>query len=495
MRVTAYVLPICFCCALVLGLGALAYGLEVTTEGESVGLGGLILQEPGASAVPPTSNVWVEATFVELDAAIIRHVEEVVGFRLGPPGGKAILNAEEKDKLLSVIEEMPGARTIASLSVLTISGQQAQSEDVEELTYPTEYDTETINIPEGGERPLSGEVFMVTPGNWEQRDVGTILNVTPTIIEDDRIALVLMPEVTILVKWINYGNEVYPIMQPVFRTWNKTTTVIIPDGASFVLKESPLKPLHHRPMPHPEAPMGPPRAVKPEGRTRFLRELRSGEPVESPPPIGPKAMKPAIAEKPRPGREEILRKLEIIIPEVKFEDASLKDVVDYLSRQCDVNIVIDAVVFAPGQPPEDGDIKLNLKSVPLKEVLKFIVKWKNLKYFVEDYAILVVPVDYAPPECLETEIFRLLSPIPPGGEPGTGETIEDFLRQCVPWPKGSNLVYDEKTGAVIVTNTPENLQLIRDMVVLYDPPVARPHEPPHQTTLLTIISAKVVESK
>ena len=33
-------------------------------------------------------------------------------------------------------------------------------------------------------------------------------------------------------------------------------------------------------------------------------------------------MKPAIAEKPRPGREEILRKLEIILPEVKFEDAS-----------------------------------------------------------------------------------------------------------------------------------------------------------------------------
>jgi len=226
--------------ALALGLGGSSYGTEGTTEGAPTAttfvIGGLRAEPVPA---PYSPNVWVEAVFVELDRSLTRELERRAGFKLSPPDGKTILTPEEKERLLAAIAKTPGARVIASLAVLTINGQQTQSEDVEELTFPTEYDTETINIGGsfGGQTNLiSGEVFMVTPGNWEKRDVGIILNVTPTVSADGKmISLVLMPEVTDLVRWVNYGNEFYPINQPIFETRNVTTSVYVNDGETIVL--------------------------------------------------------------------------------------------------------------------------------------------------------------------------------------------------------------------------------------------------------------------
>lgn len=137
------------------------------------------------------------------------------------------------------IDQKDWSDLLSAPRITTISGQQAQIEVVQEITYPTEYDTETINIGGGfgGQTNLiSGEVFMVTPGNWEKRDVGIILNVTPTVSADGKmISLVLMPEVTDLVKWINYGTDFYPIQQPVFETRNLTTSVYVNDGETIVL--------------------------------------------------------------------------------------------------------------------------------------------------------------------------------------------------------------------------------------------------------------------
>jgi tetratricopeptide (TPR) repeat protein len=287
--------------------------------------------------------------------------------------------------------------------------------------------------------------------------------------------------------------------------------------------------------------------------------------------VGPE-VGPAV-EPPSKAREDILRKLEVMIPEVKFEDAKLTEVVDFLSREAGVNIVIDPVVFqggysqptsgvgttpgvpggfpttpggpttppsgmpgpggttfptgmeplpgmpspagAPGitdttsplggtyiPPVTDTGITVRLRNVPLKEVLKYVLKWKNLKYVVEDYAILIAPVDYVPPESLETHIFRLATtgigiidrpdltttlsgPAEPGtgapsdyvGLPGTDggatstETVREFLAQSgVPWPMGSNIIYSSRTGTLIVTNTPTNMVLIRQLVDLWDQP-------------------------
>ncbi len=285
-------------------------------------------------------------------------------------------------------------------------------------------------------------------------------------------------------------------------------------------------------------------------------------------------------------RREILRKLDMIIPEVDFKDAELREVINFLAREADVNIVIDPVVFlalgiTPTGPGEEGPfeedtgfpgegpfeipggeepgvgefapqgsmippgggagpapgggfgpgpggfgpdiggvppvggyalpqsttITIQLTNVPLKYVLKYVLRYKNLKYVVEDYAILIIPIDYVLPEELETEIFRLSTSgigtsarigAPTGfgagdGEIGGGfgggdggfgggfgeeagagqpENIEEWLKRAggVTWPTGSNIVYHQSTATLIVTNTPTNMVLIRELIKIWDRP-------------------------
>jgi type II secretory pathway component GspD/PulD (secretin)/tetratricopeptide (TPR) repeat protein len=303
-------------------------------------------------------------------------------------------------------------------------------------------------------------------------------------------------------------------------------------------------------------------------------------------------------------RKRILEKLETIIPEVDFTDAELREVINFLAREADVNIVIDPVVFqavqptAPGPPevgpfeqpgfppttggggeesidipgagtepgvsdfapqgtlprapgmgpspgfgpdtgggfgpstgtmpqvgtyalPESSAITIHLTNVPLKFVLKYVLRYKNLKFVVEDYAILIIPIDYVLPEELETEIFRLSTSgigttsqvsAPSGwGEGGGGdgggfggegggfggqgggfggqggglggggfeeelgpqrETIVEWLKRAggVTWPRGSSIVYHQPTNTLIVTNTPTNLVLIRELINIWSKP-------------------------
>jgi hypothetical protein len=58
---------------------------------------------------------------------------------------------------------------------------------------------------------------------------------------------------------------------------------------------------------------------------------------------------------------------------------------------------------------EIGCITLHLKKVPLKVVLKYVLRFRKLRYIVEDYAIVIVPIGIPQPEEMVTEIFRLKS--------------------------------------------------------------------------------------
>jgi hypothetical protein len=153
----------------------------------------------------------------------------------------------------------------------------------------------------------------------------------------------------------------------------------------------------------------------------------------------------AADDRPVTQRQRTLRALNSFFPEIKFQKASLTQVVDFLSDKAGVNIIIDPAVYSPagqdwtrgtlppfteeprpdtappagvehkrgemggsGAAPGDvGGITLRLKNVPLKVVLKYVLRYKNLQYIVDDYAILIVPIGRAIPEQLSTEVFRL----------------------------------------------------------------------------------------
>jgi general secretion pathway protein D len=120
---------------------------------------------------------------------------------------------------------------------------------VDEIIYPSEYDLQPPTISDDGGTVTPG---LAVPGDFVTRDVGVILNVTPSVGSDRKtINLTLIPEVSELQDWKDYGvtytsvrqdggtittqSQTIPILQPVFRTSNVSTSVIVNDGETVVL--------------------------------------------------------------------------------------------------------------------------------------------------------------------------------------------------------------------------------------------------------------------
>jgi general secretion pathway protein D len=202
--------------------------------------------------------------------------------------------------------------------------------------------------------------------------------------------------------------------------------------------------------------------------------------------------------------EEILRKLdEIKIREVNFQNADINAVIDFLvdeSRRMDpagtgVNIIVREV------PPGRQIRSLRLRDIKLMDVIKVIVDLANMRFVVEEKAVIIVPIDSPYGTQMETRtypvdpslIMRLiiqpggggavppppvLDPlgggggiVPPGGGGGGfggGGAIavrpEDLVKYLeglgVPFPRGSNAQYLATFSRLVVTNTVPNLELL-----------------------------------
>jgi general secretion pathway protein D len=113
---------------------------------------------------------------------------------------------------------------------------------VQEFIYPTEFST-----PQAGSLGSSGTASI--PSAFRTREVGVILNVTPTVGPDGyTINLTLVPEVSEFRGFIDYSPDPttssaggtnssvsYKIIQPLFETRNVQTSVVIWDGQTVVL--------------------------------------------------------------------------------------------------------------------------------------------------------------------------------------------------------------------------------------------------------------------
>jgi general secretion pathway protein D len=205
---------------------------------------------------------------------------------------------------------------------------------------------------------------------------------------------------------------------------------------------------------------------------------------------------------------------EIIFPEIRFRQASLADVVQYLSeesRKLDpkrdgVNIVLGPGVQsgttpeaapgaelpdAPAAATADRPITLSLKNVPMIEALRYVTSLANLKYRIESSAVLILPPD-APDQAMVTRtypvtpgVFSKFAATPGaatggGGDEfralGTGPTAtitaldikSVFTDAGVAFPVGSSIVYNERTSTVIIRNTPENIEAFERVLPSFD---------------------------
>ena len=158
--------------------------------------------------------------------------------------------------------------------------------------------------------------------------------------------------------------------------------------------------------------------------------------------------------------DRLKEQLDTQVAEVDFDKAPLREVVDYLAHEADINIVFHADALnalAAGQPqaaeqpaapgnleavseeplaetvpaapgmappaqPRTDLITIHLKNVPLKEVLRYVLRYKGLRYIVEEYAVLIVPIGWEPPDEMEMEVFRLATGTTGTRHPGLDQT-------------------------------------------------------------------------
>jgi len=79
--------------------------------------------------------------------------------------------------------------------------------------------------------------------------------------------------------------------------------------------------------------------------------------------------------------EEKLRK--VIVPEFSVEEANLKGVADFLSKEGDVNIVV--VDYGEQLP----SITLKLKNVPLYDIIRYVTEVADLTFRIDDHAVVI----------------------------------------------------------------------------------------------------------
>ncbi|MFA4990986.1 MAG: hypothetical protein WC569_00195 [Candidatus Omnitrophota bacterium] len=165
---------------------------------------------------------------------------------------------------------------------------------------------------------------------------------------------------------------------------------------------------------------------------------------------------------------------------VDFRDVGLDYVIDFLSDATGVNII-------PGNGIKlsEKKVSIKVKDMPLESLLKYIFRNQGLAYRVDKNAIWVDSFDNMDKETPETRMYFLDQGLAMytefsgntsgikggfGGAAGISKTstIKDVLENAVAWPSDSKINLDERTGALIVTNTPSNLKVVEDILYNLD---------------------------
>jgi general secretion pathway protein D len=156
---------------------------------------------------------------------------------------QGVLNGASAQMIINALSQKKSADVLSAPKVTTISGAQAQIRVVQEFIYPSEYS-----------QPAVADGALPTPSiptAFKTREVGVILNVTPTVGADGyTINLTLVPEVSAFLGMLDYSPDPivaiqsnfnaaimvpYKIWQPLFETRNLTTSIVIWDGQTVVL--------------------------------------------------------------------------------------------------------------------------------------------------------------------------------------------------------------------------------------------------------------------
>jgi type II secretory pathway component GspD/PulD (secretin) len=171
---------------------------------------------------------------------------------------------------------------------------------------------------------------------------------------------------------------------------------------------------------------------------------------------------------------------------LEFDDVPLSDVLEFIADAANVSIIP-----SPQLNLKERRASLKIAQLPLEMAIKYLAKNQGLAYRVEEDAILLATAEEFENEPLQTRVFYLRSGIGPfaletaalASNPLLAmESLKSLIEQSVPQPPDAKLVFDERSGALIATNTTENLALIERLLSQLD-----------VTPLQVLIEARFIE--
>jgi general secretion pathway protein D len=220
---------------------------------------GPVSGRPRIQADANSSGLTGAMRFFDFDAeanSTLPRTRGIAGSGFNPVGDilslRGVLTNPELQMIVHAIDQKGSSDLLSAPRITTINGTPASIEVVTEIIYPTEFTVETTEISGGvGFGAADGAIInipppTVTPGAFETRSTGVLLNVTPTVAADNyTINLALRPEIAELVDWLQYGSN-YPVgdgtefftvnmPQPVFASRNVSTSMIVWDGHTVVM--------------------------------------------------------------------------------------------------------------------------------------------------------------------------------------------------------------------------------------------------------------------
>jgi len=164
-------------------------------------------------------------------------------------GTEAPANDVELRKQAGQLVKDGKATILETMLCIARSGQKATTESVEEYIYPTEYEPAELPAARSDEKDESGTTNATrrvsavgpTPTAFETRNVGSTLEIEPTLGEDNKfIDLRFLPEIIyhvgneVWAEWKGeYGNT--PVQMPTFYTLRLQTSVTLVDGQPMLV--------------------------------------------------------------------------------------------------------------------------------------------------------------------------------------------------------------------------------------------------------------------
>jgi len=152
--------------------------------------------------------------------------------------------------LIRALERETGNDLMSAPKVTVLSGKTAEIVVAQEFRYPESYgniEAEVGSSTSGDSGSAGVAITAGTPQDFQVRNVGVEMSVTPTVEDDNSISLLLEPRVTEFEGFVEYGGQSVAIaanttvtvpsgfFQPIFSVRRVRTEVTIWDGSTVVM--------------------------------------------------------------------------------------------------------------------------------------------------------------------------------------------------------------------------------------------------------------------